>query len=183
MSLVAASRCCGSSFSTPSSAGMREKKRCSVLWATIPRWSASGSASIFFGESNRSTNQADEQSAKRSSSVTPKEPREASCSRTSGCVMRVGRWKAPRARSSLRSQPFARASPSAAHASCAASSASARSRSRSVGAWSSGHVSAESGRRRVQFRTSSGSKSACTSCQKGLASRGLPSSSAASRTR
>ena len=70
-----------------------------------------------------------------------------------------------------------------ASASRAASSASARSRSRSVGASSSGHVSAESGRRRVQRRTSSTSKSAWTSCQNGLASRGLPSSSAASRTR
>ena len=97
--------------------------------------------------------------------------------------LRVGRWKAANARASLLSQPFARASPSAASASWAASSASALSRSRSVGASSIGQVSAESGRRRVQRRTSSGSKRACTSCQNGLASRGLPSSSAASRTR
>ena len=64
-----------------------------------------------------------------------------------------------------------------------ASSASARSRSRSVGASSSDHVSADSGRRRVQRRTSSGSNAACTSSQNGLGSRGLPSSVAASRTR
>ena len=61
-----------------------------------------------------------------------------------------------RARSRRRSQPFARASASAPARSRAASSASARSRSRSVGASSSDQVSAESGRRRVQRRTSSG---------------------------
>ena len=51
----------------------------------------------------RSTNQAEEQSAKRSSSVTPKAVRDPSCSATSGCVSRVGRRKAASARSSLRS--------------------------------------------------------------------------------
>ena len=89
---------------------------------------------------------------------------------------------APRARSSRRSQPLAVAIASASSGSRAASSASARRRSRSVGAASSSHVSCESGRRRVQRRTSSGSKSATTSSQNGLGSRGLPSSVAASRT-
>ena len=106
-----------------------------------------------------------------------------SCASTSGCVSFVGRLNAETARSSRRSQPFARARASAPVRSRDASSASARRRSRSVGASSSDHVSAESGRRRVHRRVSSGSNTACTSSQNGLGSRGLPSSVAASRTR
>ena len=75
--------------------------------------------------------------------------------------MRRSRWgggrRAAPARAAAPSRSRARRAPRR-RASPAASSASARSRSRSVGAASSGHVSAESGRRRVQRRTSSGSK-------------------------
>ena len=94
----------------------------------------------------------------------------------------VGRENARLARPSLRCQPFANASASASRGSSAARRASARSRSRSVGADSIGQVSRASGRRVVCRRTSSGSKSSQTASQNGLASRGEPSSVAASRT-
>ena len=71
-----------------------------------------------------------------------------------------------------RSHPFASASTTAWSASDAASSERARSRSRSDGASSSDHVSAESGRRVVAWATSSRSKTAATSSQNGLGSRG-----------
>ena len=83
----ASSTLSGPSFWTLSSAGTRVKKRWSAVCATEPRCIASGSASIVFGERKRSTNHAEEQSAKRSSSVTPKELREPSCSRMSGLVI------------------------------------------------------------------------------------------------
>ena len=183
MSRTAASSTLASSRSTPSSFGTRVKNLKSVECATEPFNLASTSASIERGSRNLSTNQADEQSAKRSSSVTLNVVFEPSCSSTRGCVSFVGRRNADTARSRRRSQPFARASASAPAPSRDASSASARRRSRSVGASSSFHVSADSGRRRVQRRTSSASKTACTSSQNGLGSRGLPSSVAASRTR
>jgi len=59
--------------------------------------------------------------------------------------------------------------------------APARSRSRSLGADSSGQVRLDSGRLWVALATSAGSKSARTSSQNGLGSRGTPSSVAASR--
>ena len=183
ISRTASSTTRSSSRSTPSSFGRRVKNLYNALCATEPRNFASTSASIVRGERKRSTNHADEQSAKRSSSVTLNVVREPSCSRTSGCVIRVGRSNAPSARSSRRSHAFARASAPAAGSSSAARRASARSRSRSVGASSSVHVSADSLRCRVQRRTSSVSNAACTSSQNGLASRGVPSSEAASRTR
>ena len=95
----------------------------------------------------------------------------------------VRRVNAPRARSSRRSQPFARASEDASAGSLASSLATARRRSRSVLASSSGRVSADSGLRTVQRATSSASKTFRTSSQNGLGSRGEPSSVAASRTR
>ncbi len=162
---------------------MRVKNLKSALCATEPRSFGSTSASIERGSRNRSTNHADEQSANRSSSVTLNVVRPPNCSRMIGFVICVGRANAVRARERRRSHPFASASASAAGASVAASSASARSRSRSVGASSSDHVSAESGRRRVQRLTSSSASTARTSSQNGLGSRGLPSSVAASRTR
>ena len=152
------------------------------MCATEPRSIASTLRSIRRGEIKRSKNQADEQSAKRSSSVTLNGVFAASSASTRGCRSAVSRVNAPRARRSRRSQPLAIAIDSASSGSRAASSASARRRSRSVGAASSSQVSRESGRRRVQRRTSSGSKSAATSSQNGLGSRGLPSSVAASRT-
>ena len=102
-----------SSFSTPSSFGTRVKNLKSAECATEPLSFASTSASIERGSRNRSTNHADEQSANRSSSVTLNVVFEPSCSSTSGCVSFVGRRNARRARSSRRSQPFARASASA----------------------------------------------------------------------
>ena len=92
--------------------------------------------------------------------------REQSCSSTSGCVRRVGRRKQ---RGALEPPlPAVGAGERIGRRGiAAASSASARNRSRSVGASSSGHVSAESGRRRVQRRTSSASNSDWTSCQNG----------------
>ena len=64
------------------------------------------------------------------------------------------RSKAVRARSRRRDQSFAAASELAPSGSSAASRTSARRRSRSLGADSSGHVRAESGRRRVARCTS-----------------------------
>ena len=61
----------------------------------------------------RSRNQIDEQSANASSSVTEKVVRARNSSSRTGSVSLVGREKASRARSSLRSQPLARASASA----------------------------------------------------------------------
>ena len=61
-----------SSRSTPSSFGMPLKNLFSALCATEPRSFASASASIVCGSSSRSTNHAEEQSEKRSSSVTLK---------------------------------------------------------------------------------------------------------------
>ena len=143
---------------SPSSFGMPLKNLCSALCATEPRSFGSTSASIVRGSSRRSTNHADEQSEKRSSSVTLKLDRSPRNSSTSGWRSAVGRSNAASARSSRRSQPFACASAPASSASAAASAASARSRSRSVGASSIGHVSADSGRRVVARRTSSGGK-------------------------
>jgi hypothetical protein len=119
----------------------------------------------------------------RSSSVTLNVVRERSVSSTSGWRSLVRRSCARRARRSRRSHPFAFASPSASAGSSRAIDASARRRSRSVGASSIGHVSSESRRRVVARSTSSRGKSACTSSQNGLASLGLPSSVADSRTR
>ena len=145
--------------STPSSLGIPLKNLFSALCATEPRSFGSTSASIVLGSRSRSTNHADEQSEKRSSSVTLKLVRSPRYSRTSGWCSRVGRRNARSARSSRRSHPFASASASASDSSAEASAATARSRSRSVGAASSGHVSADSGRRVVARRTSSGGKS------------------------
>jgi hypothetical protein len=128
-------------------------------------------------------NQIEEQSAKRSSSVTPNVFFAESSASTCGCVMRVGRSNALSARVRRRPQPFALAIASAAVRSSAARVATARKRSRSVGASSSGQVSVDSGRRRVQRTMSSLSNTAWTSSQNGLGSRGVPSSVAASRTR
>ena len=140
----------------PSSFGMPLKNLCSALCATEPRSFGSTSASIVRGSSSRSTNHADEQSEKRSSSVTLKlvrSPSELEHERMARA--RVGRSNArARGRAGAPSRSRARAR-SASSASAAASAASARSRSRSVGASSSGHVSAESGRRVVARRTSS----------------------------
>ena len=152
------------------------------MCATEPRSIASTLRSICRGEIRRSKNQADEQSAKRSSSVTLNGVLADSSARTRGCFSFVSRVKARRARVSWRSQPFATARASASSGFASDEQREGRSRSRSVGAASSSQVSCESGRRRVQRRTSSGSKSATTSSQKGLGSRGLPSSVAASRT-
>ena len=152
------------------------------MWAIEPRSFASTSASIDRGEMTRSMNQIEEQVANASSSVTLNVMRLARSARTAGFESSVGRSNALRARSKRRSQPLASASASAPEASSADSAASERRRSRSVGASSSGHVSAESARRLVQRVTSEGSKSPRTSCQNGLACRGAPSSVAASRT-
>src|SRR5687768_9215200 len=109
----------------------------------------SGSASILFGSITRSKSQADEQSAKRSSSVAEKTDLAANGSSTAGFRNVVERSNAARARSSRRDQSFAAARAYAPSTSSAARRTTARSRSRSLGADSSGHVSADSDRRRV----------------------------------
>ena len=106
----ARSRFVSSTRSTPSSFGMPLKNLCSALCATEPRNFGSTSASIVRGSSSRSTNQADEQSEKRSSSVTLKLVRSPRYSSTSGWRSSVGRRNACNARSRRRSQPFASAS-------------------------------------------------------------------------
>src|SRR5688572_33284742 len=131
----------------------------------------------------RSKSHADEQSAKRSSSVAEKTVLAANGSSTTAFRSVVARSNAARARSSRRDQSFAAASAYAPSTSSAASRTTARSRSRSLGADSSGHVRADRERRRVARWTSASSNSDLTSSQKGLASRGEPSSPAASRTR
>ena len=131
----------------------------------------------------RSNSHADEQSAKRSSSVTPNVVFEPSHASSASFVSRVVAAER-RARAREPALPVVRVGERARLVGVgAASCASARSRSRSVGAASSGHVSAESGRRAVARATSSSSKTAATSSQNGLGSRGAPSSVAASRTR
>ena len=167
---------------SPARGAALRRSGCSVVCSTCPRSIGSGSASIFFGSITRSTSQADEQSAKRSSSVAEKTVFAASGPRAAGLRSAVARSKAPRARSSRRDQSFAAASASAPSASSAARRTRARRRSRSLGADSSGHVRADSGRRRVARCTSAWSNSARTSSQNGLGSRGTPSSPAASRT-
>ena len=107
--------------------------------------------SIWRGEIRRSKNHADEQSAKRSSSVTLNGVFAPSSASTRGCRSLVSRVKAragaPAAAAPSRSRPRA---PRPRPARSTASWASARRRSRSVGAASSSQVSCESGRRRVQ---------------------------------
>jgi hypothetical protein len=159
------------------------KNENSAWCATFPRRRASTSASIDRGETTRSKSHIDEQSPKRSRSVTEKLVFRRSSSRTIGLVSRVGRWNAESARSRRRSQPFDPAMARAGLGSAAASDATARTRSRSFGAASSCHVSAESARRFVQRSTSSGGNSVRASSQNGLGSRAAPSSVAASRTR
>ena len=185
MKRTASSTRSGTTWSVPSSFGRPLKNRKSAECATEPRSLASTSWSIVFGSITRSKNQAEEQSAKRSSSVTLKTERAPSSPRTSGCVRRVCRVNARLARSRRLDQPFALAMPSASsrRASSAQSPATVRSRSRSVGAVSRLHVSEDSGRRVVQRCTSAAGNRVTTSSQNGLASLGLPSSVAASRTR
>src|SRR5204862_7313419 len=137
-----------------------------------PRRRASGWASIVFGSITLSTNQADEQSAKRSSSVAEKTVRSDIHERTAGLVSLVSLSKAVSARSSRRDQPFVVATALAASRSSTAIRASARSRSRSLGAVSRVQVRLDSERRRVARSTSSGAKSARRSAQNGLGSRG-----------
>src|SRR2546430_1403088 len=133
--------------SAPSAFGRPLKNAFSAWWATLPRRSASTCASIVRGETTRSKSQIEEQSAKRSRSVTEKLVFARNSSRTTGSVRRVGRSKAASARSRRRSQPFARASAFAWSGSAAASEARARRRPRSLGADSSVHLSAARGRR------------------------------------
>ena len=173
-----------SSFSTPSSFGMRVKNLYSALCATEPRSFASTSASIVFGSRNRSTNHADEQSAKRSSSVTLNVVCEPSCSSTSGCVSRVG--PAERAERALEPPlPAVRAGERLGRPPSRDAELGERAQPLALGrrvlerprqrrerppARPAAHVLA---RRRAP----------ATSSQNGLGSRGLPSSVAASRTR
>ena len=183
MKRTASSTRSASTRSEPSSFGSPEKKRFSAVCATLPRSLGSTSASIDFGSRKRSTNHADEQSANRSSSVTPNESRAPRDSSTSGCVSRVRRVNAParavepplpavRARERGRLGRLARVQP--------------RDRTEAL-ALGPGLLQRprERGQRSPHGPAGDvvGVEDVRTSSQNGLGSRGEPSSVAASRTR
>ena len=124
------------------------------------------------GAITRSTNHIDEQSAKRSSSVTAKVAFCRSSSSTAGCVSRVGRSKA-RERAVEPPLPAVRARERVGRRTVGGRERGQRAQALALARRaSSGQVSAESGRRRVQRATSSGAKRPRVSSQNGLGSRG-----------